>query len=123
MTDPLSTEEMVELLLDWNKDGPVGALGHEAAERLTALQATIADRATRLLDMADEIVRLQARVEAAERDARRYQFCQHHGFPVRNQTARTEDVRWVACKDKQLFYGATPSFAIDAAIAKGESHE
>jgi hypothetical protein len=65
-------------------------------------------------------VELRAKLAEAERDARRYNFCQHWGFPVRNQTPHDADHRFVVLVDKAVYYGATPTFAIDAALATGE---
>lgn len=64
------------------------------------------------------LARLCAHADQAG-DARRYQHIQLHGFPTRNQTD-DRDRRWVAFSGGREFYGATPSFAIDAAISAGK---
>ncbi len=58
--------------------------------------------------------------DAVAADAARYRHIQVHGFPVRNQTG-DPDRRWVAFRDGKEFYGATPSFAIDAALSPSEA--
>ena len=50
---------------------------------------------------------------------KRWQHCLTHGFPVRNQTARTRAVQWIAVVgDGTIEYGETPDEALDAALAK-----
>ena len=67
--------------------------------------------------LASDFDQLSRECEQLRADARRYAQVWVHGFPVRNQTGN-RDKRWVAFCDGLVFYGPTPSFAIDAAIGE-----
>ena len=69
-----------------------------------------------------EIVPLYARSsEADQRDAARWRFAVEHGMPVRNQTAHTASVRWLALGPQGMRAGPGPVEAIDAAMRQSDT--
>ena len=62
--------------------------------------------------------------EAVERDAARWRHAVKYGFPVRNQSPHSEDLRWVVFREKTLMHlGSTPGDAIDAAMSASSETE
>ena len=72
-------------------------------------------------DNESEITTLRAQVADMRKDAARYRHIQLHGFPVKQRLCENPDKRWLAFGSEKFFFGATPSFAIDAAISGSET--
>jgi hypothetical protein len=72
-------------------------------------EPTIIEFSQRLADACNSIEHSIAQMT----DALRWRACLKHGFPSRNHSASTADMRWTV---KGEFYGRTPTDAIDAIL-------